>query len=345
MNVNIADKSNRITWIDFAKGIGMILVVMGHAIPSETFSLYLHAFHMPLFFIISGYLTKAASGKSVSQFIRGKAKALLIPYAVFGVFTYLFWVVLYRGDIAAGIEDGLSPLFHLLWINSTGLKISGEFWFLTALFFASLILDFLKRNTNKAGMSAAVIALSLFGCYFRRLFDRQLPWSILSACTGVGFLYIGFLLRNADHRAAKHLMNLKWYEMMLLLGAAAVLIVVNGEVNMRRSLYSNVLLFYFNAAAVSLVLLNLCKRFCDGAAESKMRRFIESVGRDSITYVCLDSMVLKMCNAVLRKCLPLPTTGVLGLCSDLGQVVIAVGILYFINKWFHRAGLKFLLGK
>lgn len=345
MSLKITDMNNRITWIDFAKGIGMILVIMGHGIPSEIFSMYLHAFHMPLFFIISGYLTKDVSEKTVGKVIRGKAKALLIPYSFFGVFTYIFWLVLYWQDIAAGIENGLSPLLHLLWINSTGLKISGEFWFLTALFFASIIFDVLKRKTNKVGMFTAVVAIFLFGCYFRRTFDRQLPWSILSGCTGVGFLYIGFLLRNADKQVAKHLMNLRCYEILLLIGVTAALVPANGEVNMRRSLYSNVLFFYFNASAISLVLLNICKRFCDSNAKSRVRSFVESIGRDSITYVCLDSMVLKTCNAIFRKCLPLPNVGLLGLCNNLTQVAIAVGILYIINKLIYRLGLKFLLGK
>ena len=51
---------NRINWIDWAKVIAISFVVFGH-IPMNSESLplrYITNFHMPLFFFISGYLTK-----------------------------------------------------------------------------------------------------------------------------------------------------------------------------------------------------------------------------------------------------------------------------------------------
>ena len=41
----------RISYIDMAKGIGIILVVLGHSIfPSENLTTWIYSFHMPLFF-------------------------------------------------------------------------------------------------------------------------------------------------------------------------------------------------------------------------------------------------------------------------------------------------------
>lgn len=48
------DTSNRrIEWIDIAKGIGILLVILGHTIALK-YSKVLYTFHMPLFFIIVG---------------------------------------------------------------------------------------------------------------------------------------------------------------------------------------------------------------------------------------------------------------------------------------------------
>lgn len=45
----------RIEYIDIAKGIGMILVVIGHCINDKTFpGTWIYSFHMPLFFVLSG---------------------------------------------------------------------------------------------------------------------------------------------------------------------------------------------------------------------------------------------------------------------------------------------------
>ena len=46
--------AQRLDWLDMAKGIGMILVVYGHSYGPSNYYVYL--FHMPLFFILSGFL-------------------------------------------------------------------------------------------------------------------------------------------------------------------------------------------------------------------------------------------------------------------------------------------------
>ena len=62
--------SNRIKWIDACKGIGIIAVVLGHlAISYNSTGFYaeystlldalirvIYSFHMPLFFVLSGYV-------------------------------------------------------------------------------------------------------------------------------------------------------------------------------------------------------------------------------------------------------------------------------------------------
>ena len=48
----------RENWIDWAKAIGILLVVMGHVDTKLTgANALIYAFHMPLFFVVSGYLS------------------------------------------------------------------------------------------------------------------------------------------------------------------------------------------------------------------------------------------------------------------------------------------------
>lgn len=46
--------SKRIEWIDRAKGIGIILVILGYSIFLEIFKILIYSFHMPLFFSYQG---------------------------------------------------------------------------------------------------------------------------------------------------------------------------------------------------------------------------------------------------------------------------------------------------
>ena len=50
-----ANTSDRVEWIDAAKGIGIILVVLGHIWLIGPGQKIINSFHMPLFFFLSGY--------------------------------------------------------------------------------------------------------------------------------------------------------------------------------------------------------------------------------------------------------------------------------------------------
>jgi len=98
MQMKVGAGRDPFEWMLIAKGIGIILVVVGHFYP-ETSPTYwseirkiIYSFHMPLFFILSGYLY--SHGKySYSNLIKTKAKRLLYPFAsIAGAFFLIKYV-------------------------------------------------------------------------------------------------------------------------------------------------------------------------------------------------------------------------------------------------------------
>lgn len=74
----------RETYIDIAKGIGIILVVIGHLHGiNHIIHDFFYLFHMPLFFIISGYLYNHNNIIPLKTFIKHKIKRLIIPFLFF----------------------------------------------------------------------------------------------------------------------------------------------------------------------------------------------------------------------------------------------------------------------
>ncbi|WP_230399228.1 acyltransferase family protein [Novisyntrophococcus fermenticellae] len=79
---NIIRKS-RMDYIDIYIAFGIILMVMGHIGFGGKFDQFIHAFHMPMFFFISGFFYKEKH-IDVKKCAFDKAKKLLTPYFVFG---------------------------------------------------------------------------------------------------------------------------------------------------------------------------------------------------------------------------------------------------------------------
>jgi fucose 4-O-acetylase-like acetyltransferase len=77
------DTNNRIKWVDIAKGIGIILVIVGHTIALE-YSAPIYTFHMPLFIFLSGFVFHLSQGKhSVRITIVKRVLSLLLPFFCF----------------------------------------------------------------------------------------------------------------------------------------------------------------------------------------------------------------------------------------------------------------------
>jgi fucose 4-O-acetylase-like acetyltransferase len=86
---NVNDGNGRIFWIDFAKVLGIIMVVMGHMQLEENIINIIFSFHMPLFFFLSGFIDK---NRNIKQTVGIAIKTLLIPYCL------LLQLIIYGGS-------------------------------------------------------------------------------------------------------------------------------------------------------------------------------------------------------------------------------------------------------
>ena len=74
-------KKQRLVWVDLAKAFVIILMIIGHVVPfKSTLYVLIFSFHMPFFFIISGYTSPEVSTlKQLLIYIKKLAKRILVP--------------------------------------------------------------------------------------------------------------------------------------------------------------------------------------------------------------------------------------------------------------------------
>jgi acyltransferase len=134
---------NRLAWLDAAKGLGIALIVWGHIYSitePTTLQVYVYAFHVPLFFFISG-LTFDATRNSFSELFRNKARTLLRPYLVYAFLGFLFYLAGYLFAQRMGLKIAqfdyglLPPLVGILYGSlGDGHLVNTPVWFVVALF-------------------------------------------------------------------------------------------------------------------------------------------------------------------------------------------------------------------
>lgn len=69
-------------YIDIYRGIAVMFMVFGHVQLGTGYDYYIHAFHMPMWFFVSGWFFKD-KGNSITTVCVDKAKKLIIPYLFF----------------------------------------------------------------------------------------------------------------------------------------------------------------------------------------------------------------------------------------------------------------------
>ena len=91
----------RIGYIDMAKGLAIILVIIGHiSFTPSMGKTILYLFHIPLFFFLSGFTFSIDKYANFSSFFWNKFKGIVVPFFLMNAFVFLVQVfILYPDQI------------------------------------------------------------------------------------------------------------------------------------------------------------------------------------------------------------------------------------------------------
>jgi fucose 4-O-acetylase-like acetyltransferase len=167
-NSSVIDKKRHV-WVDYLRGIVIILVVYHHAflgllksgisVPQSIVdaNMAAYSFRMPLFFIFSGIFTSLAlSYKSVNNIIRSKFSLLLYPYIVWCTIQITLQIIFsdYTNSGGALFKDYLYIFYQP--------KQLAHFWYLPALFNATIAFVFIKTTFKIKAVPHLLLGVTLF---------------------------------------------------------------------------------------------------------------------------------------------------------------------------------------
>lgn len=182
----------RVKWIDYAKGIGILLIMMAHCFqyfsPMKGINGYICSFHVPIFFIVGGCLTSyKENARNFKKFIGKRAKMLLIPYVIFSILNSLLKFAVLFLQHALTSETIVSELKELF---ITG---NGTVWFLLTLFLIELLFYFVKKKSKIIILIITIVGLIL--PYLVTIVpENAIRTVLLRVIAGLGYYSLGYLI-------------------------------------------------------------------------------------------------------------------------------------------------------
>ena len=169
LSVKMTTTYDRHVWVEYAKGIGIFLVVYGHVLRGMKnaglvdfdgihglIDSVIYSFHMPLFFFLAGlFFLNSLEKRGGQKFLKNKLDVIVYPY--------LLWSIL-QGVTETGLSQytngntSFEDLFSLFWSPRQ------QFWFLYALFMifciSAILFSFLKaRHAVSIFLLSVTVAL------------------------------------------------------------------------------------------------------------------------------------------------------------------------------------------
>jgi acyltransferase len=332
----------RIAWVDHAKALGMILVVLGHTAGLPVFALNLiYSFHMPLFFFLSGYLLKESHLQQPPlDYLKRLWRTLLVPYIGFWILSYLYWLVThnlvldpskYAGltflDLLAGFIHGTGDLEHTLYI------INVDLWFFTCLFSTSLLYYFLRRWLPSKLLLLGLIILGTLGPLLPLLLGKRLPWNIDLAGVALVFYGLGQLVKDRQLPPRSAFAWLMAAALPVWIGS----VWVNGRVDMNTMQFGWLGLFYAGAL-VGILLLVAGVQFLP---ENRLTRWISE---NTIIIFPLHQLMFSVFTGVGVRLLNLPPDFKESLAASLAYTLLALAFsaptAYLLRRY-----MPFLIGE
>lgn len=291
---------NRLEWLDIAKGIGILLVVLSHClnIGEEAFQL-IFTFHMPMFFALSGYVFN--ENEPFNILVKKKAKTLLLPFALFFLLGLIVTLVIPEWKVGFT----LSGLKQDLWLANPNSVHNSSIWYLVCLFFVVLLFHVISK------LPAWLQFLCLLICYavgiqyskapFAFMGYGRLPLNLDVLPVAVVFFALGYYAKVCN--TIQILTASIWRE--IIAGVASGIGVYyiwkqNGYVNLHGLSFGSAELYLLGGCLGTLAIVGISS-LISRVRGSVVKHVLIWYGRHSLTILGLQSLLIRLYIVVMSN--------------------------------------------
>jgi len=198
--------NKRIEWVDICKFLAISLMIAGHIGVPKMLDVIIHAFHMPVFFILAGLVYDESKNMLFGEYIKKRAKQLLTPYFVYGAISYIWYVIFSKFSHSEyyGIAVFLKEMFFMDAANPAFAGVGIVQWFFTAMLFCSIFSWIMLRISlilkwPLAFKTGCIILLLIVSTVLKYLHVPNIL-GMVSGIIGSAFYILGNILRGCVSR-------------------------------------------------------------------------------------------------------------------------------------------------
>lgn len=263
----------RLDYIDTAKGILIILVVIGHILTGENYARsWIWTFHIPAFFLITGLLINHSSfkEKSFGSLLMSNIRSLVVPYFIFEAIGAFSCRVTHLK--MANLNGYLYETFTLQYNNVVD-------WYLVTLFIAELIVFFiLKIHNTKVIAILGIVSLILGMSNACTLLCRSL--------VAVFFILLGYMCEQYTTTKNSRVILL----CIIIVSAIAAL---NGRVDLNNMRFNNHFLYVLGSVSGSVLILSISKLMPN--------RLLNTIGRNSLIIMGIHIPIIQIVRYLVAR--------------------------------------------
>lgn len=314
----------RIDWIDECKGLAIILVVFGHCWSRDvTVFRWVCSFHLPIFFIIAGYLMVEKNTIFSKEIIIKKTKRLLVPYFIFS-----FLIMLTIGLLKM---LGGSPV-NTFFLNETKsiLKLRANIptWFLACIFISEVIYLLMLKLTKGKMYLRILFDLICALLVFHMEKNIAVIFMLRRSLLGVLWMEIGQLIYQFHKRNYKF----SWIINSIAFLSNVVLSIYNEKVDMMLLEFGKSKVVYLVIGIMgSLTLMELFRNF------KKSIRMLIFLGKHSMEILCSHTFVIEAVRLIDYKLLGnfiSSKTNFEGYILTAIVLLLEIPVIWILNTYF-----------